>query len=134
MVRYAFVARTGGRAPAVLRQDPGGAWRIERGVLEEDRRDTPRRTLQAFIRAMEQADYVALRSLAPGQLREGMTLQALKDHVEADPEGSADLLDRLKAHVDAPISLEGDQAQMRYAGAVFEMRFEDGCWVVVDPD
>ncbi len=130
---YAFVERDSA-PPAVLRQAPDGGWRIQRGVLVEDQRDTPRRTLLAFVRALQSSDYPALRELAPASLRKGMTLQSLRDHVETDPAATTELLDRLKSHLDAPIKLDGETAQMRYAGAVFEMRFEDGGWVVIDPD
>lgn len=131
---YAFIERGPGQPPAVMRQEADGTWRIERGVLEGGQRRTPRWTLLAFIDAFERRDYAALRLLAPADLRDGMTPAELKQHVEADPDGAADLLDRLKAHVDSPMKVEGAAAEMRYAGARFELRYEDGAWVVVDPD
>ena len=133
VVHRAFVD-LGGGAPGLLERHGAGPWRIARGVLVGPRAQTPRATLQRFLRALEDRDYVTLRSLAPPDLRRSMSLAALRQQVEGDPDGAEELVTRLKAHQHGPIQLEGIRATLPYDGLAFEMTFTDHGWVVVDPD
>ena len=133
LVHRAFVD-LGGGAPGVLERRGAGPWRIARGVLVGPRTPTPRTTLRGFLRAFEERDYVTLRSLAPPDLRMSMSLAALRQQVEGDPDGAEELVTRLKAHQHGPIQLEGIRATLPYDGLEFEMAYTDRGWVVVDPD
>jgi hypothetical protein len=118
----------------VLSRSKGGVWIIERGVLTTDRRGTPRTTVRAFVHALEAKDFARLREFAPLELRQEMTVQQLREQIESDSRGTSNLLQRLRPYLDAPIIVKGAYASMSYAGALFEMRFEEGRWVVLDPD
>jgi len=123
-------------APVSLVQE-GGRWVLdEPSLIEPWSQRTPRAALRSFVRALEQRRYDIVLRLCPTRRRAGLTAEALRAEWEGEHKiDDAQLLQRLRDALGAPIVELGDEARMPY-GTHSEARLvrEDGSWKIEDPD
>jgi len=114
----------------------GGAWKIEASAIDLYRDDTPRHTLQGYVRALERKRYDVILRYVPDAHREGLDAAKLKAAWEGPDKDEIDqVLAGLKqAMPAASIEETGDRAQMAYGAGVIKLVKEHGRWKVEDFD
>ena len=123
----------GERVPLVAEE---GTWRIDGPVYQAWGQGTPRAALRTFIRALDQRRYDIVLRLCPDRYRAGLSADKLRASWEGDGKKDNDaLLAQLRAAIDAPIVVSGDEAHLPYPPDK-EVRLvrEAGRWKVEEPD
>ncbi len=111
-----------------------GEWRIQSGVGAVDSRDTPRAAAVAFIRAVEANDTRRMMNLVPSEWRARMSEEDLADWMQSRAAELAELVALLKTAVDAPVSMHGDRATLRYGSRQMSFVRESDSWMIEDFD
>jgi hypothetical protein len=114
----------------------GGGWKIEASAIDLYRDDTPRHTLEGYVRALERKRYDVILRYVPDAHREGLDAAKLKAAWEGPDKDEIDqVLAGLKqALPNASIEETGDRAQMAYGAGVIKLVKEHGRWKVEDFD
>ena len=110
-----------------------GRWKIDSTAIDLYAQDTPRHTIEGFLRALERKRYDVLVKYASDQHREGLDANTLreawekKEHTEIEQ-----LVVALKqALPTAPIEEAGERATMPYgSGASVQLVREHGLWKI----
>jgi hypothetical protein len=117
-------------------QMEGGVWKLALDPVMFYSQRSPREALRSFVRAMERRRFVIVLRFVPNQWVKVMTVKDIqrlfgKDQLDATNQ----LLRNLKANIENPIEVKGDEAVMLY-GDRFKVQFvrEDGVWKIVDAD
>jgi hypothetical protein len=117
-------------------QMEGGVWKLALDPVMFYSQRSPREALRSFVRAMERRRFVVVLRFVPNQWVKVMTVKDVqrlffKDQIDA----TLQLLRNLKANIENPIEVKGDEAVMLY-GDRFKVQFlrEDGVWKIVDAD
>lgn len=116
------------------------AWRLETPPIDPFAQDSPRAALRTFVRAVDSRRYDVLLRLSPRRYRDRINKDTLRAYWEGpDRQAHRHLLERLRAHLSAPIVDLGTEAVMPFgdrtrspADEEGEVRFvfEDGLWKV----
>ena len=123
----------GDRLPLVYEN---GQWRLAEDPLDLFGQRTPRETLRSFVRAIERKRWDVLVRFVPKRWRDLTTADKLREQWEGPQREEIEKLVRnLRAHMEDPISEEGDEARMPYGGG-YAVKFvrEEGLWRIQDPD
>ena len=110
-----------------------GKWKVEASAIDLYAQDTPRHTIQGFIRAIERKRYDVLVKYASDQHREGLDPNTLREAWEKKEHDQMEqLVVALKqALPTAPIEEAGERAQMPYgSGASIQLVREHGLWKI----
>jgi hypothetical protein len=113
-----------------------GRWKVEASAIDLYRDDTPRHTLQGYVRALERKRYDVILRYVPDAHREGLDAAKLKTAWEGpDKDEIEQVLAGLKqALPTASVEETGDRAQMAYGAGVIKLVKEHGRWKVEDFD
>jgi hypothetical protein len=113
-----------------------GRWKVEASAIDLYRDDTPRHTIEAYVRALERKRYDVILRYVPEQHREGLDEAKLKAAWEGpDREEIEQVLAGLKrALPTAAIEEAGDHAQMAYGTGIMKLVREHGRWKIEDFD
>lgn len=98
--------------------------------------ETPKQTLETFVRALQAHRYDVVLRVMPNADKTGLTPDRLRE-VWSGPgrENLQRLLTNLRQAGDAPIEVVGDRATMPYAGHLrVQFMREDGRWKIEDPE
>ena len=110
-----------------------GKWKIDSTAIDLYAQDTPRHTIQGFLRALERKRYDVLVRYASEQHREGLDPNTLRDAWEKKEH---DQIEQLvvalrQALPTAPIEEAGERATMPYgSGASVQLVREHGLWKI----
>ena len=114
-----------------LVQEPDG-WRFSRDPLDLYPQRAPDDALRSFVRAVERKRWDVVLRFIPQKFRSTITAETLKQRWEGD--GAAELAAQLavvKAHLDDPLELSGDEARLP-VGERKQVKLvrEEGVWRV----
>jgi hypothetical protein len=105
-------------------------------AVERFGRRTPREALRSFVRAIDAQRYDVVLKFVPRKYRDHLTVEKVRDQFEgAQREQNQQIVDRIRAHLDAQIDERDDIATLAYDGR-FQVKLvrEDGVWCVQDLD
>ena len=113
-----------------------GRWRVEAGAVDLYAQDSPRHTVQGFVRALERKRYDVILRFVPDAHKEGLNAAKLKDAWEGrDKEEMAQVLSALKQVLpSASIEETGDRAALTYGAGTMQLVKEHGLWKIEDFD
>jgi len=114
----------------------GGRWKLDAQAIDLYAQDTPRHTIQGFLRALERKRYDVLLRYAPDAHREGMDAAKLKDSWETKEKALVDqyIVALKQALPTAPIEEAGERAQMPYGSGTLKLVREHGLWKIENFD
>jgi hypothetical protein len=111
----------------------GGKWKLDGAAIDLYAQDTPRHTIQGFLRALERKRYDVLVKYASDQHREGLDANTLREAWEKKEHDQIEqLVVALKqALPTAPIEEAGERATMPYgSGVSLQLVREHGLWKI----
>jgi hypothetical protein len=110
----------------------GGKWKIDGSAIDLYAQDSPRHSIQGFLRALERKRYDVLVRYASSQHREGLDAATLRDAWEKkEPALIEQFIVALKqALPTAPIEEAGERATMPYGSGSIELVREHGLWKI----
>jgi hypothetical protein len=113
-----------------------GRWTLDASAIDLYRDDTPRHTIEGYVRALERKRYEVILRYVPEAHREGLDAAKLKAAWEGpDKEAIEVVLLGLKQSLpSATIEEVGDHAQMAYGSGVMKLVKEHGRWRIEDFD
>jgi hypothetical protein len=114
-----------------LVQEPGG-WRFAKDPLDVYPQRAPDEALRSFVRAVERKRWDVVLRFIPQKFRAAITADTLKERWEgAQAAELAAQLAAVKAHLDEPMELAGDEARLP-VGERKQVKLvrEDGLWRV----
>jgi hypothetical protein len=113
-----------------------GRWRVDAAAIDLYRDDTPRHTVEGYLRALERKRYDVILRYVPDAHREGLDAAKLKAAWEGpDKDEIEQVLTNLKLAVPtASIEETGDHAQMSYGSGIMKLVREHGRWKIEDFD
>jgi len=114
-----------------------GKWKVDAADIDLYAQDTPRHTIQGFLRALERKRYDVLVRYASEQHREGLDANLLREAWEKKEHDQIEqLIVALKqALPTAPIEEAGERAQMPYGnGTAIQLVREHGLWKIESPE
>lgn len=93
-----------------------------------------RKTVAAFVAAMDRKDFSTAHTLLDGTLRRRYSVERLQSDYAAEPRGQT-LVSRLRSATNGPVEFEGDQAWLLVAtGAYAILHLESGHWHIAALD
>ncbi|WP_428266783.1 hypothetical protein [Haliangium sp.] len=125
----------GSNRPMRLVQE-GGEWRMDVNPIRFYSQDTPRDTLESFLRAHGLQRWEIMLRFVPNSYRERMDADDLREQFTGPRQDEMrELMSTLAVNRDAEIEIKGDEARMPY-GQGDELIFirEDGVWKIQDLD
>jgi hypothetical protein len=113
-----------------------GTWRVEASTIDLYAQDTPRHTIQGFIRAIEQKRYDVVMRYVPDAHKEGLDATKLKNAWEGPQKEEIDQkIPALKQALSAgSIEETGDRATMPYGPGAIQLVREHGLWKIENFD
>ncbi len=107
-----------------------GEWHIDASAVDLYSQETPRRTAESFLRALDKKRYDVLLKFVPDALRTGLDAQRLKESWEGP---DRPLVLRLKTNLKqalltAKIEETGERAALAYEGGTLLFVREHGVW------
>jgi hypothetical protein len=113
-----------------------GKWKVEASAIDLYAQDTPRHTIQGFVRALERKRYDVVLRYVPDAHKEGLDAQKLKSAWEGhDREEMEQVLSSLKQSLPtATIEETGERASMPYGAGTMQLVREHGLWKIEDFD
>jgi hypothetical protein len=113
-----------------------GAWKVEAQSIDLYAQDTPRHTVQGFVRALERKRYDVVLRLVPDAHKEGLDAAKLKSAWEGtEKEEIEQVLAALRqALPNASIEETGERATMPYGAGTMQLVREHGVWKIEDFD
>ena len=113
-----------------------GTWRVEGSTIELYAQDTPRHTIQGFIRAAERRRYDVLMRYVPEAHREGLDPAKLRGAWEGEEKQEFEqLIAALKQALPAAtIEETGERASMPYGPGTLQLVREHGLWKIENFD
>ncbi len=113
-----------------------GRWTIDASAIDLYRDDTPRHTVEGYVRALERKRYEVILRYVPDAHREGLDAAKLKAAWEGpDKETIEQMLVAVKQSLPtASIEEVGDHAQMAYGSGIMRLVREHGRWKIEDFD
>ena len=124
------------RTRASPRCSRGGGWRVDASSIDLYAQDSPRHTVQGFIRAVERKRYDIVMRFVPDTHREGLDaakLQAAWEGHEKD-EIEQVLTALRQALPTAAIEETGERATMPYGAGTMQLVREHGLWKIENFD
>ncbi|MCL2726018.1 MAG: hypothetical protein FWD69_16455 [Polyangiaceae bacterium] len=133
VVTATVTTATGQELPLVLEK---GKWRIDASAIDLYAQDTPRHTIQGFVRAVERKRYDVAMKYVPDAHKEGLDAQKLKAAWEGnDKEEIQTVVSALKQALPTTSPEEtGDRASMSYGAGTIQLVRERGLWKIEDFD
>jgi hypothetical protein len=128
---------TGPKGETLLLVYEGGRWRIDAASIDLFSQATPKKTIEAFLRAFERKRYEILLRFVPDAHRENLTAKKLEETWEGPQK---DEMQRTAAALKAAlptaqIEETGDRATMAYGnGSAVQLVREHGVWRIEDFD
>lgn len=123
-----------GDAMRLVRED--GIWKIASNPAQFYSQASPREALRSFVRAYQARRWDVMLRYVPKRYRERMTAETIEQQFDGDKRDEmADMMKRIAAHLDEPVTVNGAEARMPYDER-FEVVFrreEDG-WKIADLD
>jgi hypothetical protein len=109
-----------------------GRWKLDAQAIDLYAQDTPRHTIQGFLRALERKRYDVLLRYAPDAHREGMDANALRDAWEKKEKDQVQqfIVALKQALPTAPIEEAGERATMPYGSGSVQLVREHGVWKI----
>ncbi len=110
-----------------------GEWRVDGSAIDLYSQATPKRAVESFVRAYENARFDVLMRFVPDQKRQGLDKDKLEKAFGGEQKEQMERLTQaLKAALPtARVELLGDRATMAYgAGGTIELLRERGTWKV----
>ena len=107
-------------------------WRFSRDPLDIYPQRAPDEALRSFVRAVEHKRWDVVLRFIPQRYRSTITAESLKDRWEGEGAGELEAeLVAVKAHLDEPIELSGDEARLP-VGERKQVKLvrEEGVWRV----
>jgi hypothetical protein len=113
-----------------------GTWRVEASTIDLYAQDTPRHTIQGFIRAIEQKRYDVVMRYVPDAHKEGLDATKLRNAWEGPQKEEIDQkIPALKQALSAgTIEETGDRATMPYGPGAIQLVREHGLWKIENFD
>jgi hypothetical protein len=113
-----------------------GHWRVDAQAIDLYAQDTPRHTVQGFIRAVERKRYDVVMNYVPDAHREGLDAAKLQSAWEGhEKEEIAQVVSALKqALPTATIEEVGERATMAYGAGTLQLVREHGLWKIENFD
>jgi hypothetical protein len=113
-----------------------GRWKIDASAIDLYRDDTPRHTIEGYVRALARKRYDVILKYVPEAHREGLDEAKLKTAWEGpDKDEIEKVLAGLKqALPSGSIEETGDRAQMAYGAGIIKLVREHGRWKIEDFD
>lgn len=113
-----------------------GRWRVEATSIDLYAQDTPRHSIQGFVRAVERKRYDVVLKFVPDSHKEGLDATKLKTAWEGhDKEEIEQVVSSLKqALPTASIEETGERATMAYGAGTMQLVRERGLWKIEDFD
>lgn len=113
-----------------------GRWRIDAQAVDLYAQDTPRHSVQGFIRAVERKRYDVLMNYVPDAHKEGLDAAKLQSAWEGhDKDEIAQVVSALKqALPTATIEEVGERATMTYGAGTLQLVREHGLWKIENFD
>ncbi len=113
-----------------------GTWRVEASAVDLYAQDTPRHTLQGFLRAVVRRRYDAVLKFVPDSHKDGLTPTKLRTAWEGpEKEEIEQVVSSLKlALPTASIEETGERATMTYGAGTMQLVRERGLWKIEDFD
>jgi hypothetical protein len=113
-----------------------GAWRVDASTIELYAQDTPRHTIEGFVRAFERKRYDVVMHYVPDSHKEGLNaakLRAAWEGSEKDEIGQ--VVSGIKqALPSATIEETGERASMPYGAGTLQLVREHGLWKIENFD
>jgi hypothetical protein len=115
--------------------EPGG-WRVDASSIDLYAQDSPRHTIQGFIRAVERKRYDVVMRYVPDSHREGLDEGKLKDAWEGHEKDEIEqVVTALKQALPAAtIEETGERAAMPYGAGTIQLVREHGLWKIENFD
>jgi len=113
-----------------------GRWRLDAQAIDLYSQDTPRHSVQGFIRAVERKRYDVLMNYVPDAHKEGLDAEKLRSAWEGhDKDEIAQVVSALKqALPTATIEEVGERATMTYGAGTLQLVREHGLWKIENFD
>ncbi|HXX68742.1 MAG TPA: hypothetical protein VEK07_16260 [Polyangiaceae bacterium] len=113
-----------------------GRWRVDGQAIDLYSQDTPRHSVQGFIRAVERKRYDVLMNYVPDAHKEGLDAEKLRSAWEGhDKDEIAQVVSALKqALPTATIEEVGERATMTYGAGTLQLVREHGVWKIENFD
>jgi hypothetical protein len=126
----ATVTSPGGQELHLVLED--GTWRVDASTIDLYAQDTPRHTIQAFIRAIERKRYDVVMRYVPDAHKEGLDATKLHNAWEgSEREEIEQTLGALKQALPAAtIEEAGERASMPYGAGTMQLVREHGLWKI----
>src|ERR1700735_3384948 len=114
----------------------GGGWRVDASSIDLYAQDSPRHTVQGFIRAVERKRYDIVMRYVPDTHKEGLDASKLQAAWEGhEKEEIEQVVAALKqALPTATIEETGERATMPYGAGTMQLVREHGLWKIEDFD
>lgn len=113
-----------------------GRWRVDPQAINLYAQDTPRHTVQGFIRAVERKRYDVVMNYVPDAHKEGLDATKLRSAWEGhEKDEIAQVIAALKqALPTATIEETGERATMAYGSGTLQLVCEHGLWKIENFD
>ncbi len=113
-----------------------GTWRVDASTIDLYAQDTPRHTIQGFVRAVERKRYDVLMRYVPDAHKEGLDTAKLRDAWEGhEKEEIGQVIAALKQALPAAtIEETGERASMPYGPGTMQLVREHGLWKIENFD
>jgi hypothetical protein len=113
-----------------------GAWRVDATAIDLYAQDTPRHTVQGFVRALERKRYDVILRYVPDAHKEGIDARKLKESWEGQSKDEMEqVLSSLKqALPGSKVEETGDHATLAYGAGTMQLVREHGLWKIEDFD
>lgn len=130
----AVVTSGNGQELSLVLED--GRWKVEATAVDLYAQDTPRHTIQGFVRAVERKRYDVVLKFVPDSHKEGLDAAKLKTAWEGhDKEEIEQIVAALRqALPTASIEETGDRATLAYGAGTMQLVRERGLWKIEDFD
>jgi len=123
-----------GDSMRLVRED--GVWRIASNPAQFYSQSSPREALRSFVRAYQARRWDVMLRYVPKRYRERMDADTMRRQFDGEQRDEmAELMKKIAAHLDEPITVHGAEARMGYDERyeVVFRREEDG-WKIADLD
>jgi hypothetical protein len=109
-----------------------GVWKVDASAVDLYAQDTPRHTLQGFVRALDRKRYDVILRFVPDNHKEGLDAAKLKTSWEGEEKQEMEqVLAALKqALPSASIEETGERASMPYGAGTLVLVREHGLWKI----
>lgn len=114
----------------------GGGWRVDASTIDLYAQDSPRHTIQGFVRAVERKRYDIVMRYVPDAHREGLDPSKLQAAWEGHEKDEIEqVVTALKqALPTATIEETGERATMSYGAGTMQLLREHGVWKIENFD